>query len=156
MLLRPFWQSLSTDSAAIIWLGLAVIASIAVGYARAFVSKPASEFAAETPLWIAAPAVFFAFWGISLALGNRGVKQLIVSGRAPVYAMSQDGQYWLDGDGWTSIHLAAPGDAVRSSDGNYWWSGRGWMALPARPRGSGWTPLRSRLSLGGTRTNRGD
>jgi hypothetical protein len=136
MPLRPFWQGVGTDSAAMACYGLGIIASIAVSYARAFIANPASAFTAETVLWLAAPAVFFAFWGISLALANRGVKHLIVSGGAPIYVMSQDGQLWLDGDGWTSVYLAAPGEAVRSADGNYWWTGRGWIALPPRPRRS--------------------
>lgn len=137
MPLRPLWQGVGPDSTAIVWYGLAFIASIAVSYARAFVSKPASAVPAEITLRLAAPAVFFAFSGISFALDNRGVKQLIVSGRAPIYTMSQDGQLWLDGDGWTSVYLAAPEDAVRSPNGNYWWTGRSWIALPPRPRRSG-------------------
>jgi hypothetical protein len=137
MPLRPVWQGAGTDSAAIALYGLAFIASIAVGYARGLIANPASAVPAEMMLWCAAPVVFCVFSGISVTLGQRGVKRLIVSGRAPSYVMSQDGQSWLDGDDWTSVYLAAPRDAVRSPDGNYWWTGRWWAALPSRPRRSG-------------------
>src|SRR3989440_2288599 len=44
--------------------------------------------------------------------------------------MSEDGNYWWDGQTWRDATQETPPMAQRSSDGTYWWDGRTWRPLP--------------------------
>jgi hypothetical protein len=44
--------------------------------------------------------------------------------------MSQDGNYWWDGQTWRDAAHEAPTTAQRSSDGTLWWDGRTWRPVP--------------------------
>jgi hypothetical protein len=47
--------------------------------------------------------------------------------------MSEDGNYWWDGQSWRDAAQEAPPSAERSSDGFYWWDGRTWRPVPQPP-----------------------
>lgn len=50
--------------------------------------------------------------------------------------MSQDGNFWWDGQSWRDAAHEAPPTAQRSSDGTLWWDGRTWRPVPqAAPPG---------------------
>jgi hypothetical protein len=44
--------------------------------------------------------------------------------------LSQDGNYWWDGQTWRDASREVPPTAQRSSDGTLWWDGRAWRPAP--------------------------
>lgn len=115
-----------------VWWGLAFVVGLPVSYAAGILWPPSPT----TPgmvgvlLWCSGTLAAFGCLMVSVACSNIEVKRSIRSGRAPTYRLSRDQLSWWDGDGWTSVQIAAPAGAVRSPDGTYWWSGDRWVGLP--------------------------
>jgi len=70
--------------------------------------------------------------GLTLRGRRRSARQqFAVAGPAPAAVqMSQDGNYWWDGQTWRDASHEAPPTAQRSSDGTLWWDGRTWRPVP--------------------------
>lgn len=47
--------------------------------------------------------------------------------------MSDDGNFWWDGQAWKDASREAPPSAQRSSDGTLWWDGKNWRPVPQQP-----------------------
>src|SRR5438105_1676256 len=69
-----------------------------------------------------------------LAMRRRGSAPaaMVGAGGAPAGAvqMSDDGNYWWDGQTWRGAAHETPPMAQRSGDGTLWWDGRTWRPLP--------------------------
>jgi len=78
--------------------------------------------------------IFFAV----LVLGVIGfVVVRIIRGRKPpaavAFQMSEDRNYWWDGQIWRDTSQQAPPNAHRSNDEALWWDGRNWRPNPQVP-----------------------
>ncbi|HKW69123.1 MAG TPA: hypothetical protein VJP81_00940 [Candidatus Dormibacteraeota bacterium] len=56
-----------------------------------------------------------------------------IGGGPGAIQLSQDGNYWWDGQTWRDASREVPSTAQRSSDGALWWDGRAWRPVPAQP-----------------------
>src|SRR5438067_308685 len=69
-----------------------------------------------------------------LAMRRRGSAPaaMVGAGGAPAGAvqMSDDGNYWWDGQTWRDAAHETPPMAQRSGDGTLWWDGRTWRPVP--------------------------
>lgn len=54
--------------------------------------------------------------------------------------LSQDGNFWWDGQTWRDASREVPPTAQRSSDGTLWWDGRTWRPVPTQTEQPGPPP----------------
>jgi len=53
-----------------------------------------------------------------------------MAGGAGAIQLSEDGNYWWDGQTWRDSSREVPPTAQRSFDGVTWWDGRSWRPVP--------------------------
>jgi hypothetical protein len=52
---------------------------------------------------------------------------------AGIVQLSQDGNFWWDGQSWRNANHEVPPTAQRSTDGGFWWDGATWRPMPPHP-----------------------
>ncbi len=68
--------------------------------------------------------------GVVLATRRRGGAMPAMAGGAGAIQLSEDGNYWWDGQTWRDSSREVPPTAQRSFDGVTWWDGRSWRPVP--------------------------
>lgn len=73
--------------------------------------------------------------GVAVLLNQRsfrGDRVVAVTLPGAPWEMSEDGQWWWDGQAqaWKGCDVEVPPGVARSEDGRFWWDGARWRAVP--------------------------